>query len=408
MTTLAGWVAAHATRIETLDPTAALDDLEPLRDLVGDARVVALGESAHRVREFHLLRHRLLRFLVERCGFTAYTYETGYTEAPAIDAWMSGGPGDLATVAAGIAHGVGYDAEARDQLAWLRSHNNTADRPVRFAGCLSSPPLVALRRVAAYLERTDRDAMPLVARALDLVTAYHHDSLMAVIAAYGELPDSTRDELTATLSRLLCRLQMAGSAEAEAAAAVRQLRSAWYLDHLCRDLVGRGLPVGTACLDAFAAEAVLDLLDDDGARVVVAMHNTHIRRTVGPHDEVSGLLPQGHHLARALGDRYVAIGMTAVAGRTARMRMAPDRPRGYTIEDCPLPDLAEGSVEAAFCGVGSAAVADLRAARPCVDDADTYRHIRMEDYTMESVVVEAFDAVACVPTSAPTSAVGRA
>jgi erythromycin esterase len=32
--------------------------------------VVGIGESAHYVREFYLLRHRLLRFLVQRCGFT--------------------------------------------------------------------------------------------------------------------------------------------------------------------------------------------------------------------------------------------------------------------------------------------------------------------------------------------------
>jgi erythromycin esterase len=32
--------------------------------------VVGIGESAHYVREFYLLRHRLLRFLVQWCGFT--------------------------------------------------------------------------------------------------------------------------------------------------------------------------------------------------------------------------------------------------------------------------------------------------------------------------------------------------
>ena len=57
--------------LRTLDPAAPLDDLEWLDEAIGDARVVAIGESAHGIREFYQLRHRLLRYLVERHGFDA-------------------------------------------------------------------------------------------------------------------------------------------------------------------------------------------------------------------------------------------------------------------------------------------------------------------------------------------------
>lgn len=52
--------------VQTLDPLASLDDLEWLGDAIGDARVVAIGENAHYNRESFQLRHRLLRYLVER------------------------------------------------------------------------------------------------------------------------------------------------------------------------------------------------------------------------------------------------------------------------------------------------------------------------------------------------------
>jgi hypothetical protein len=82
----ADWVADHAITADSLDPRAPLDDLEPLGELIGDARVVGIGESAHYVREFYLLRHRLLRFLVERCDFSVYAPEAPFTQARAIDA----------------------------------------------------------------------------------------------------------------------------------------------------------------------------------------------------------------------------------------------------------------------------------------------------------------------------------
>lgn len=71
---------AHAVPLTHLDPAAPLDDLEPLRDIIGYARVVALGENSHFITEFSLLRRRILRFLAERCGFTVLAFEYGFSE----------------------------------------------------------------------------------------------------------------------------------------------------------------------------------------------------------------------------------------------------------------------------------------------------------------------------------------
>jgi erythromycin esterase len=69
----------------TADPVGPLDDLEWLDQAIGDSRVVAIGESAHYNREFFQLRHRLLRYLVERHGFSAYAVESGFVEGCRVD-----------------------------------------------------------------------------------------------------------------------------------------------------------------------------------------------------------------------------------------------------------------------------------------------------------------------------------
>jgi erythromycin esterase len=409
----ADWVRDHATAA-TLDPLAPLDDLEPLRAVIGNARVVAIGESAHYVREFYLLRHRLSRFLVERCGFTVYALEAPFPEAQAIDAWVQGGPGVGAEVAAaGVAFDQGRARELHDYLAWMRAHNRTAARPLRFAGtglpASGGSPLAALEQVAAYLRRADPEALPLLEQAADLVRRYHDPAAFVALTRHTALDPTAQDALTAVLSRLLARLETTATGAAqhsqqrgrEHAAALQRLRGAWYLDHFHRDLAGRGIAGEHphAFHDAVMAESVLRLLEEGPpeTRIVVAAHNIHIQRTPVARDGASDLFPQGFRLAHALGADYVAIAATSHGGRAARMQMDPAQPLGFVVQDRPLPPLVAGSIEAAFASAAPVTIADLRAARPGVHDAESYQRLRMEDYFMDLPVFDAFDAVASLP-----------
>ncbi|SFS58713.1 erythromycin esterase [Streptomyces harbinensis] len=121
----------HAIELTELDPEAPLEDLEPLRDLIGDARVVALGENSHFIDEFAALRERLLRFLVERCGFTLLAFEYGFAEALPLDAWARG-EGSEDSLAGHLAGTIPIGVEA--PLRRIRRYNRSAAAPVRFAG----------------------------------------------------------------------------------------------------------------------------------------------------------------------------------------------------------------------------------------------------------------------------------
>jgi len=418
----ADWVTDHALAADTLDPQAPLDDLEPLREVIGDARVVAIGESAHYVREFYLLRHRLLRFLVERLGFTVYALEAPFTEAHAIDAWVQGGPGTVEEVAAaGVPFNQGRSQEMYDHLAWMRVRNSTTAPALRFAGtgvpASGGSPLPALEEVGAYLRRSDPDAMALLEQAAELAGKYHDTATFKALFRYTTLDPAVQDALSAALSRLLSRMETTGAYQRsrhrgqEHATALQHLRGAWYLDHFHRNLAGRGIPVEHphALHDAFAAESVLQLLEDgtQDTRIVVALHNIHIQKTPVDHEGAVPPLPQGYHLAQALGDDYVAIAATSNRGRTARMNMDPEHPLGFEVRDLPLPPPADGSVEAAFATEAPLTVADLRAARLGVHDAESFQRIRMEDYFMDVPVFDAFDAVAYIPDTSCTAYVAE-
>lgn len=128
---LAEWCRGHAAPLTTLDPHRPVDDLEPLREIVGSARVVAVGESPHFVEEFSRARQRVVRFLAERCGFTVFALEFGFSEAFRLDRWLQG-EGDDAGLAKVSAAAVGWGAAGL--MHWLRHHNRTSGHPLRFAG----------------------------------------------------------------------------------------------------------------------------------------------------------------------------------------------------------------------------------------------------------------------------------
>ncbi|TWG12733.1 erythromycin esterase family protein [Actinoplanes teichomyceticus] len=211
--------------ISTLDPTAGLDDLEPLRDLVGDARVVGIGESAHDVREYQQLRFRLTRFLVERMGFTTLALESGFAEGLLVDRWVRDAPGAAGTVdeiaGRGLTYGFGRSPETRRLLSWLRRQHREGRR-VRFAG-LDLPAdlgslLPALEIVAGHLE-VDPAAREIIDQIRTYAEAWARPHTLAAARAYAETPAADRDALTVLLAELSTRVDALRPIHARQAAA---------------------------------------------------------------------------------------------------------------------------------------------------------------------------------------------
>lgn len=72
------WLRAHAAPVRTIDPTDAdFRDLEGLRAMIGDARIVQLGEASHGDGASLRAKTRIVRFLHERMGFSVLAFESG-------------------------------------------------------------------------------------------------------------------------------------------------------------------------------------------------------------------------------------------------------------------------------------------------------------------------------------------
>lgn len=415
-TDLAEWIRAEGVGLTSLDSDAPLDDLESLTEIVGKARVVALGENSHHVREFYQLRHRMLRFLVERCGFTVYALEAPFTEGQVLDDWVGGAPGDVGKVASeGIAMSLGDVPELHETLSWMRSYNQArGSSAVRCVG-MDLPgsigsPLPALEQIAEYVRTCDPDAIPLLTRAIGLVEQFHDPFPMRALGAYPSIDESDRDALTAALSQLTARMDRLANHQrrcgraAEHSAATHHLRGAVLLDQLHRSLLVDGIEVASTLRDVYLAESVLRLLEEDpSVRVVVAAHNWHIKRSPEPGDGYLDLFPAGFHLAQALGEDYRTIGLTSRWGSTGITNgEALDGSGGFLFQEAPLPAPEDTAIEAAFPDDAAATMVDLRTVPEALAGATKYPRMRMADYFLDQPAMSAFDALVTVTEASGT------
>jgi erythromycin esterase len=362
-----------------------LDELGALADIFREARVVAIGESAHWIRDYGLARNQITRFLVERCGFTVFGLESGYSEGLAVDAWVRGGPGNVDDLAREhLTYRMGRCPELRDHLAWMRS----SGRPLRYLGLdvpgSAASPLPALLSVRRWLADNGHTSEVAVAdQILTLMKSYASEHALPAYAAYAAQPVADRDRTTALLTDLSVRL-----AVHRADRSVRhELRLAILLDQMLRGDVG--------ARDLGMAETVLEMTRA-GEKVVVSAANNHIQRIplVGHGFEMS---PLGHHLADRLGEAYVSIALTATSGTTTTRRPDPDAPGGVTVFGAPLAPPRDDGVESAFGDEPRAL--DLRAARGLMTGPAT---IRVMDGHQETDVLNAYDLVVSLPSITPS------
>jgi erythromycin esterase-like protein len=154
-------LSSLAWPIRTATPDGNLDDLQPLGDAIGDARIVGLGEATHGTSEFFSLKDRILRYLVERKGFTVFAMEIPRQDGLSIDDYVAGGKGNVRDLLANT-FPVWDNQEVADLIEWMRSYNAAAgSRPkLHFVGIDAQGDPARDRSMAENVERCSNVSFP--------------------------------------------------------------------------------------------------------------------------------------------------------------------------------------------------------------------------------------------------------
>ncbi len=128
------WIAGHAIPLSTVEARHGFADLQPLKKVIGDARIVELGEATHGTREFFQLKHRMLEFLATEMGFTIFSIEANMPEAYKLNDYVVDGKGDPAALLKGMYFWTWDTEEVLDMIRWMREFNQSGKGHVEFTG----------------------------------------------------------------------------------------------------------------------------------------------------------------------------------------------------------------------------------------------------------------------------------
>ena len=149
------WIAAHAIRLKTPEAGHGFADMKPLKKIIGNARIVSLGEATHGTREFFQLKHRMLEFLASEMGFTIFSIEANMPEAYRLNDYVLNGTGDPAKLLKGMYFWTWDTQEVLEMIKWMREFNKSGKGRVQFTGFDMQTPDVAIGIVRDFVARHD-------------------------------------------------------------------------------------------------------------------------------------------------------------------------------------------------------------------------------------------------------------
>jgi len=189
------WIRTHGVPFATDDPTHDLADLEPLRAIVGDARIVALGECTHGTREVFRMKHRIVRFLAEEMGFTVFSIEANLPQAYAVGDWVDGGGGTAEEAVAGMIFWTWNTEEVVDMVRWMRSFRQSGRGGIAFTGFDMQFPKVPARNVVEFLEPIEPSRAEEVRRTYDRLLEARQAAAFGVVTWTFPVEDAVGKEV---------------------------------------------------------------------------------------------------------------------------------------------------------------------------------------------------------------------
>ena len=297
------WIRKNAIPIENEDPAADFVDLMPLKEMIGESQIVALGEGTHGTSEFFKMKHRIVRYLAEEMDFTVFAIEANMPEARAVNQYVLSGEGDPRKALSGLYFWTWDTSEVLAMIEWMKDFNLSGKGRIEFYGFDMQFPDVAMANVREFVKKADPEfSVPL---------EEHFKQI---------------DEISQVMRKTRDRSQIDFKKWYDAAKSVHlylEARKDFYAESFDALKVDWAIQDALVVLQAVEAnmqgkrsrdESMADNLDwilahtPSGTKVVTWAHNGHVSKSLGMFKTM------GHYLSARHGDDMVVFGFAFHAG----------------------------------------------------------------------------------------------
>lgn len=332
------------------------DDYDPLMTLIGDARLVLLGEASHGTHEFYQQRSLITQRLIQEKGFTAVAVEADWPDAYRVNRFVKGASKDP-TAAEALGNFERFpmwmwrNTDVLEFVNGLRQFNDrlTGDRPkVGFYGLDLYSLYGSISAVLQYLDQTDPAAAQ---RARDRYACFEHFDEDSQNYGYAVSSGLSEPCEQAAINQLLeLQRQAVENLSHNGAGAAEEF---FYIEQNARLIKNaeayyrsmfQGRVSSWNLRDRHMAETLAHLLEHleqphQPAKVVVWAHNSHLGDARATEMADQGELNVGQLVREHYGQEAVLIGFSTYTGTVtaasewdgpaATKQVRPGMPRSY-------------------------------------------------------------------------------
>ena len=327
--------AAEVVASVAIDAPGGVPPREALEELIGDARVVLIGESSHGTHEFYEARAEITKWLIEEKGFCAVAAEADWPDAYRVNRYVRGlGVDENADEALrGFERFPAWmwrNTVVRDFVDWLRirnrRHGSNGQQQAGFYGLDLYSLHRSMQEVISYLDKIDPRA---AARARERYACFDHASAddaqaYGFSAAFGAGPSCENqaiEQLVEIQRNALAYARRDGLlAEDELFYAQQNARTVRNAEEYYRAMFS-GRVTSWNLRDKHMVQTLEALLqhfdrhhDVPSARIVVWAHNSHVGDARATEVWSDGQLTLGQLVRERYGDESRLIGLSTYAG----------------------------------------------------------------------------------------------
>ncbi|HKT08311.1 MAG TPA: erythromycin esterase family protein [Gemmatimonadaceae bacterium] len=322
---------AHVIRDAARPLAGARDDFDPVMALVGDARVVLIGEASHGTHEFYRIRAEITKRLIRERGFGAIAAEADWPDAYRINRYVrgTGTDADASEALNGFRRFPQWmwrNADVLDFVGWLREFNEQVpdgNRKVGFYGLDLYSLHASMAAVLEYLRVVDPAAAKRAQYRYACFEQFGEDpQAYGYAASYGLAPSCEREVVEQLVD---LRRSAADYAQRDGRVAADDLffteqnaRVVRNAERYYRAMFGSRVQSWNLRDQHMTdtLQALVSFLDRSapGSKVVVWAHNSHVGDARATELGAGGELNVGQLTRQQFGAGVVALGFTTFRG----------------------------------------------------------------------------------------------